>query len=67
MFRIACQTNTQKKYLEDRSGEVAEFFTFDKAMEVAKVMCEDTPELLQTVRLEWLETLEESINSDYLD
>ena len=53
MFRIACQTNTQKKYLEDRSGDVAEFYTFAKAMQVAKVMCEDTPELLQTVRLEW--------------
>lgn len=56
-----------KEILRGSLREVAEFFTFDKAMEVAKVMCEDTPELLQTVRLEWRETLEESINSDYLD
>ena len=67
MFRIACYTNTQKKYLEDRSGDVAEFFTLDKAMEVARVMCEDTQELLNTVKVEWNESLQESIHTDYFD
>tara|TARA_R110000824_G_scaffold161966_1_gene337480 strand:+ start:241 stop:444 length:204 start_codon:yes stop_codon:yes gene_type:complete len=67
MFRIACYINTGKKYLEDRSQDIAEFYTFDKAMEVAKGMCEDTYTPIKNIKIEYEESLSESINTDYLD